>query len=82
MKLISIKGVFTIFDGGREINVTESAVAFGYALTMMEIRPVPCTVPSTYPVLSLVPHPKKQKITKKQRERIRRIKCSLPACNI
>lgn len=83
MKMISIKGVFTIFDGGREINVTESAVAFGYVMTMMQIRPIPCTVEkSTYPVLSLVPHPKKRRITKKNRERIRRIKATFPACNI
>ena len=82
MKMFSTKGEFFIFDGEREINVKESAVAFGYALTMMQIRPIPYTNQPTYPVLSLVPHPKKRRITKKYRERIRKIKAALPACNL
>lgn len=79
MKMISIGGNFSIFDGEKEINVDNAAVAFGYVMTMMQIRPIPCTVEkSTYPVLSLVPHPKKRRITKKYRELIKKIKSELP----
>ena len=79
MKMISIRGVFTIFDGEKEINVAELPVAFGYVMTMMKIRPIPCTTPPTYPVRSLTPHPKKRRLTKKYRELVRKIKSELPA---
>ena len=82
MKIVTIRGEWTVFDGEKEINTTDGAVVFGYALTMMQIRPIPYTNQPTYPVLSLVPHPKKRRLTKKYRERIRKIKATLPACNL
>ena len=82
MKLVTIKGKWTLFDGEREINVIEGSVAFGYAMVMAEVRPHKCTTPSIYPVRSLVPHPKKRRITKKWREKVKQIKHRIQAQTI
>ena len=82
MKLRTEKGVWKLLDGGREIHFESGIYAFAYMLIMAKVRPIPCTTPSIYPVRSLVPHPKKRNLTKKQREIIRKIKAEMPACNI
>ncbi len=78
MKLIKMKNEWTIFDGEREITVTEPEVAFGYIFLMMGMRPIPCTTPSIYPVRSLTPHPKKRRLSKKMQARVREIKANMP----
>lgn len=82
MKLMTIKGEWFLFDGEREITVNEGAVAFGYAMIMAELRPHKCTTPSIHPVRSLVPHPKKRRVTKEWREKISQIKSRIAAQNI
>ena len=77
MKLIKIGSEWTLFDGEREITVTEPEVAFGYAFLMMGMRPIPCTTPSTYPVRSLTPHPKKRRLSKKMQAKVREIKANM-----
>ncbi len=74
MKLKTVNGEWIITDKDRTITVSEGAVAFGYILTMAQLRPIKCTTPSVYPVRSLVPHPKKRRLTKKQREFIKAYK--------
>lgn len=74
MKLYTVKGEWIIIDGNNTFTVADSAVAFGYVLTMAQIRPIKCTTPSVYPVRSLVPHPKNRSLTKRQREFIKAYK--------
>lgn len=74
MKLKTVNGEWIITDGNKTVTVTDGAVAFGYILTMAQIRPIICTTPSVYPVRSLVPHPKKRRLSKRQREFIKAYK--------
>lgn len=84
MKIITMSGQFTVFDGERVIDVENGEVAFAYAMLMAQIRPHKCIAPTTtiYPVRSLVPHPKKRIITVEEREKIAKIKSRLSAKNI
>lgn len=82
MKIVTIKGEWTVFDGERVIEFENGEVAFAYAMVMARIRAHKCITPSVYPVRSLVPHPKKKKLTKEQRERFMQIKRRLTAQNI
>lgn len=75
MKLITIKGETTLFDGEKEITTMDRTLAWGYAFTMMHIRPIPCTTPSIYPVRSLTPHPKKRRLSNKMRRLVKEFKC-------
>jgi hypothetical protein len=74
MRIKSIKGEFTIIDNNKTITTTDSAQVWGYVLTMMSIRPIPCVTPSIYPVRALVPHPKKRRPSKRMRELVKKIK--------
>lgn len=82
MKIISLAGQFTVFDGERVIDVESGEVAFAYAMLMAQIREHKCIIPTIYPVRSLVPHPKKTNITTEQHEKIMQIKRRLTAQNI
>ena len=79
MKIITVKGQWTVLDGERVIDFENGEIAFAYAMLMAQIRPHKCTVPSIYPVRSLVPHPKKIELSKKEKERIHRIKSNMSA---
>lgn len=75
MKLKTVKGQWLLQDGERLIDFKdEGIVAWGYVLTMRDIRDLPKVPRQLYPVRSLVPHPKKRRVTKKWREKINRIK--------
>lgn len=78
MKLIKIKDEWIVFDGERQITVTDPMIAFGYVFLMLNFRPIPCTTPSIYPVRSLTPHPKKRRLSKKMQARVREIKANMP----
>ena len=82
MKLITIKGEWVLFDSEKEITVTDGCIAFAYAMLMAEVRPHKCITPSIYPVRSLVPHPKKRKLSKKWRDKAKAIKYRLQAQTI
>ena len=83
MKIITVKKHWVVFDEERVIDVESGEVAFAYAMLMAQIRPHKCIAPTTtYPVRSLVPHPKKRIITVEEREKIAKIKSSLSAKNI
>jgi len=82
MKLRTIKGEWVLFDGERQISVTEGSIAFGYVFVMMGVRTIPCTTPALHPVRSLVPHPKKRRLTKRHRELVNKIKANTVACYI
>ena len=82
MKIITIKGQWTVFDGERTLDVENGEVAMGYAMLMAQIREHKCIIPTIYPVRSLVPHPKKTNITTEQHEKIMQIKRRLTAQNI
>ena len=66
-KLTTKNGIWTVIDGNRSFETAESAVALGYILMMASVRPHKCTTPTCYPVRSLVPHPKKRRLSNKQR---------------
>ena len=75
MKMITIKGLTTIFDGEREIDFKDDLeAAWGYVMLMTRIRPVPCTKPALHPVRGLVAHPKPIELTEEQNKRIKAIK--------
>ena len=74
MKLRTEKGKWIVTHNGKEKIFDNGLCAFCYCLIMgdlgKQIAPPKCV----YPVRSLVPHPKKRRITKKWREKINRIK--------
>ena len=74
MKLKTIKGQWIVTDGNKTFSVAEGCVAFGYIMLMAQLRPHKCITPSIHPVRSLVPHPKKRRLTKKQREFVKAYK--------
>ena len=78
MKLVKIGPEWTVFDGEREITVTDPKIAFGYVFVMLNFRAVPCTTPPLHPVRSLTPHPKKRRLSKKMQARVREIKANMP----
>lgn len=82
MKIVTIKGQWTVFDGDRVIDFENGTYAFGYAMLMAEIRPHKCIAPSVYPVRSLTPRPKKLKLTKKWREKVNNIKSKNILCTL
>jgi hypothetical protein len=75
-KLTTKNGIWTVTDGQRSFETAESAVALGYILTMLRTRRQKCTTPTCYPVRSLVPHPKKRRLTAKQREFVKAYKAA------
>lgn len=82
MKLRTKNGEWILTDGTRVISFESGTAAFAYMLIMTRVRPVPCTTPTIYPVRSLIPHPKKRRLTKKQYALVRKIKAEMPACYI
>ena len=75
MKMITVKDEFIIFDGENVLSFGDDReAAFAYVFLMMQIRPIPYTAPSLYPIRSLVPHPKKIKLTEAQTKKIKAIK--------
>ena len=75
MKLRTIKGDWIVIHNGREINFRGCALAaIDYCLTMKKFMRQIVLPKKLYPVKSLVPHPKKRRVTKKWRERIITIK--------
>lgn len=67
MKVRRENGVHIVIDGDHTFTKEDGAVAFGYALLMAHLRPQKVIPPTCYPVRSLVPHPKKRRLTAKQR---------------
>lgn len=74
MKLRTEKGKWIVIDGGREIEFESGLHAFYYCLIKKDFEKQIAPKPLLYPVRSLVPHPKKRRVTKKWRDKINRIK--------
>jgi hypothetical protein len=74
MKLRTEKGKWILLHNGKEITYDKGVYAFCYFLTMKDFEKQIAPPRCVYPVKSLVPHPKKRRITKKWREKINRIK--------
>lgn len=75
-KLTTKNGIWTVIDGNRSFETAESAVALGYILMMLCMRKQKCTTPTCYPVRSLVPHPKKRRLSNKQRAFVKAYKAA------
>lgn len=77
MKLRTEKGKWLVNYKGREIDFGDCGMAaIYYCLTMKDFMTQIAPPPRSYSVKSLVPHPKKRRVTKKWREKINRIRKS------
>jgi hypothetical protein len=74
MKLRTEKGKWIVSDRGREIEFEDVIHAVYYCFLMKDFEKQIAPPHCVYPVRSLVPHPKKRRVTKKWREKINRIK--------
>jgi hypothetical protein len=74
MKLRKEKGLWIVTDKGREIEFLRPIEALYYCYIMKDFVKQIAPVNQVYPVKSLVPHPKKRRITKKWRDKINAIK--------
>jgi hypothetical protein len=75
MKLKTEKGKWIVTDKGREIDFKGCSLeALDYCFIMKDFVTHIAPPARLYPVRSLVPHPKKRRVTKKWKEKINRIK--------
>lgn len=74
MKLRTEKGCWKIEHNGKAIKYENALQSMCYCLTMGEFETHIAPPHCVYPVKSLVPHPKKRRMTKKWREKIEKIK--------
>ena len=74
MKLRTENSKWIVSDRGREIEFDGGLHAVYYCFLMKDFEKQIAPKPLLYPVKSLVPHPKKRRVTKIWKEKINRIK--------